>query len=116
MITAAEGFMKVVGAGIQKEYLYVNAFTAYQYAGEYESAAQVLNKYQTAYPSDYVPHALLAQLYIMIENGKPEDQRNFTAAYEEYQKAVSLVDKNSDTTQLQQLEGLIEQLKSGGWL
>lgn len=116
MITAAAGFMKVVDAGIQKEYLYVNAFTAYQYAGAYEEAKGVLDKYQTAYPSDYVPHALLAQLYIMIENGKPEEQRDFTAAYEEYQKAVGLVDKNSDTTQLQQLEGLINQLKSGGWL
>lgn len=116
MMTAAQGFMKVIESGIQKEYLYVNAFTAYQYAGEYGLAKQVLDAYETAYPSDYVPHALLAQLYIMTENAKPEAERNFTAAYEEYQKACGLADQKSDTTQLQQLEGLINQLKSGGWL
>lgn len=116
MRRAAEGFLKVVDAGIQKEYLYVNAFTAYQYAGEYELAKQVLGKYEAAYPSDYTPHALMAQLYIMEENNKPEEQRDFSAAYGEYQKACELVDKNSDTTQLQQLEGLIDQLRKGGWL
>lgn len=113
---AAESFEKVISLGVQKSYLYVNAFTARQAAGDYEDAAAVLEEMETAYPGDYTPHALMATLLIMEENQKPESKRDYRAAYEEYQTAESMVKSGDETTQLQQLEGLIEQLQSGGWL
>lgn len=113
---AAENFEKVISLGVQKSYLYVNAFAARQASGDYGGAAAVLEQMETAYPGDYTPRALMATLLIMEENQKPESRRNYKAAYEEYQTAKSMVKSSDETTQLQQLEGLIEQLQSGGWL
>ena len=41
---AAESFEQVIGMGVQKEYLYINAFTAWQSLGEYDQAEAVLEK------------------------------------------------------------------------
>lgn len=113
---AADSFEKVISLGVQKEYLFVNTFTARQAAGDYEGALASLDKMEAAYPQKYTPHALRATLLIMQENAKPEKQRNYKTAYAEYEKARELVKADDDTAQLDQLKGLIDQLKSGGWL
>lgn len=113
---AADSFEKVISLGVQKEYLFVNTFTARQAAGDYEGALKALDGMESAYPQKYTPHALRATLLIMQENAKPEKQRDYKAAYAEYERAVELVKADDDTAQLDQLKGLIDQLKSGGWL
>ena len=114
---AAEYFTRVTEAGVAKEYLYVNAFTAWQSVGQYTNASQVLDRMEETYPNSYVPHALRATLYILIENTKAQDQRNYAPAVTEYEQAVALAGgSDTDTTYLQQLEGLMAQLRSGGWL
>ena len=102
--------------GVQKEYIFVDAFTAYQKAKRYELAENVLEQMKMVWPKSYQPYALNATLTILKENEKPENERNYRAAYEEYQRACELVVSSDDTAQLQQLEGLIQQLKNGGWL
>lgn len=114
--TAANSFETVLSLGVQKSYLYVNAFTAWQAIEDYDRAAAVLKQMESVYPADYTPHALMATLLIMEENKKTQSARNYHAAYAEYQTAKELVTSSDDTTQLQQLAGLIAQLKSGGWL
>ena len=113
---AAECFQQVISLGVQREYLYTNAFTAWQAIGEYSKAKDVLEQMEAAYPQLYTPHALRAMLWIMEENGKDQLQRNYRPAYEQYELALEKVTSQDETTQLQQLEGLIQQLKSGGWL
>ena len=113
---AAESFEQVIGMGVQKEYLYINAFTAWQSLGEYDQAAAVLDRMEQAYPQLYTPHALRATLYIMEENQKDQTSRSYAAAYAEYEKALELVTSQDETSYLQQLEGLIQQLRAGGWL
>ena len=106
----------MLSLGVQKQYLFVNAFTARQAAGDYDGALTVLGQMERAYPKDYTPHALRATLLIMLENQKENAERDYTAAYAEYETACGLVTAGEDTAQLEQLEGLIAQLKSGGWL
>lgn len=116
LIAAAENFEKAINAGVQKLYLYQNVFTAYQAAGGLEQASAILKAMKEAYPSDYLPYALSATLMIMQENQKPESIRNYSPAYAEYENALERVGSSDETTQLQQLEGLIKQLEDGGWL
>ena len=71
---------------------------------------------EQAYPQLYTPHALRATLYIMEENQKDQTSRSYAAAYAEYEKALELVTSQDETSYLQQLEGLIQQLRAGGWL
>ena len=113
---AAESFQSAIQLGAQKDYLYVNAFTAWQAIGDYSAAEAVLSQMEQAYPTLYTPHALRATLYIMEENQKDQSRRDYTAAYQEYETARSLVTAEDETTYLQQLEGLIDQLRSGGWI
>ena len=113
---AAECFQQVISLGVQKEYLYTNAFTAWQAIGEYEKAGEVLDQMEASYPDLYTPNALRATLWIMEENEKDQLQRDYRPAYEQYELALEKVTSQDETTQLQQLEGLIQQLKSGGWL
>ena len=113
---AAECFQQVITLGVQKEYLYTNAFTAWQAIGEYSRAEEVLDQMEAAYPGLYTPNALRATLWIMEENQKDQLQRDYCPAYEQYELALEKVTSQDETTQLQQLEGLIQQLKSGGWL
>lgn len=113
---AAQSFEQVIALGVQKNYLYINAFAAWQAIGDYSAAQSILDKMGQAFPLDYTPHALKATLLIMIENNKAQSLRNYNAAYNEYQIAKSKVTSSDETTQLQQLEGLISQLTSGGWL
>ena len=113
---AAESFETVLSLGVQKPYLFVNAFTARQAAGQYDKAEAVLDQMEQAYPDDYTPNALRSTLWIMEQNKKAQSARNYRPAYEQYQLAKSKVTSSDETTQLQQLEGLIAQLKSGGWL
>ncbi|MBQ5904197.1 MAG: hypothetical protein IIW89_07700 [Alistipes sp.] len=63
-----------------------------------------------------VPHALRGILFITVENGKAEGDRNYQPAYEEYVKAKDLLTSSDDTAYFQQLESLITQLQNGNWL
>ncbi|WP_297233431.1 hypothetical protein [uncultured Flavonifractor sp.] len=72
--------------------------------------------YEDAFPNDYMPHALRAMLLITIENEKDQSARNYQTAVEEYKIAGEMVGNSDDTTYYQQLESLIAQLKSEGWI
>ncbi|MBQ8815268.1 MAG: protein kinase [Lachnospiraceae bacterium] len=113
---AGNTFMQVIRLGVQSDYLYVNACNAYQLIGAYDEAGQVLDQMKSIYSASYVPHALRSILYVRIENAKPEAERDYSAAYEEYQVAAGLVTAEDDRTQFQQLETIIEQLRAGNWL
>ena len=113
---AAQYFEQVIAMGIQKQYLYVNVFTVRELLGEYQKAGEILNAMETAYPTSYMPHTLRSMLCIIQENQKAQVNRNYNKAYQEYLAAKEKVTSADDTTQLQQLEGYIQQLKTGGWI
>lgn len=113
---AAENFASAIRLGAQKEYLYVNIFTSWVQLEDYDKALEILEEMEQVYPTLYTPHALRATVYILQENQKDQSQRDYTEAYQEYETARSLVTAEDETSYLQQLEGFIDQLRSGGWL
>ena len=113
---AADCFTRVIELGVTKEYLYSNLYTIYYEQGKYDKAEQALLDYETAFPDDYMPHALRGMMLITIENGKPQSSRNYRAAEAEYQVAGSMLRSSDNTTYYQQLGSLIENLKKNGWL
>lgn len=116
ILKSADAYRRAVSLGVQKEYLYVNMFVAYQAIGDYTSAEKVLDEMKSVYPTSYKPYMYHSYLLIMSENLKPESDRNYHSAYDEYAKASELAGTSGSDEQMQQLKSLIDQLKDGGWL
>ena len=113
---SANAFHQVMALGIVRENLFRNLFVVYFELGDYDRAEGTLSQMQEQYLNSYLPHALRSMMLIAIENSKPEGQRNFQAAYQEYRIAESMIVGTDDTTYFQQLESLIDELREQGWL
>lgn len=113
---AIEAFERVLALGMEKDYIYTNLYSIHYEMGDYDAAGSDLDRMESSFPKSYVPHALRGILYITLENGKAEASRDYHGAQDECTKARELVSSSDDTTYLQQLESLIDQLKSNGWL
>lgn len=113
---AADCFNRVIELGVTKEYLYANLYTIYYEQRDYGKAEDALGAYEKAYPDSYMPHALRGMMLIAVENGKGEEQRDFSAALAEYETAGDMIRGSDDTTYYQQLGSLIESLRQNGWL
>lgn len=113
---AAECFQRVIELGVVKDYLYANLYTIYYEQKAYDQASEALDDYQAAFPEDYMPHALRGMMLITIENEKPQSDRNYQAARQEYVQAGELLRSDDDATYYQQLESLIISLEQEGWI
>lgn len=113
---AADCFTQVIDLGVNKEYLYTNLYSIYYAQGKFDAAKDALEAYEKAYPDNYMPFALRGIMLISIENQKPQEQRDFTAALEAYEVAGEKIRSSDDTTYYQQLGSLVESLRQNGWL
>lgn len=113
---SAECFNLVIEQGVVKDYLYTNLYSIYYEQGDYNAAEQALREYETAFPNDYIPHALRTMLLITIENEKAQGSRNYQTAQAEFEIAGDMITSSDDTTYYQQAESLMEQLRENGWL
>ena len=116
LLASIDAYRRVISLGVQKDYLYVNMFIAAQAMEDYDAAEDVLSEMKGVYPDSYLPYMYHSILLIMEENQKPNQSRNYKNAYEEYKKASGLAKTSDQKEQMQQLEGLIRQLKDGGWI
>ncbi len=115
-LISIEAFEQVLALGMEKDYIYSNLYSIQYDMGAYGAAGDVLDRMEAAFPRSYVPHALRGILYITLENQKEESGRDYQGAESEYRNAKELVGSGEDATYLQQLEGLMDQLRKGGWL
>lgn len=113
---AAECFTRVIEQGVTKDYLYSNLYTIYYEMGDYSRAEQALQDFEAVFPENYTPHVLRGMMLITMENGKDQDDRDYSKVVAEYEIAKGMVRSSDDTTYLQQLESLIENLRANGWL
>lgn len=109
-------FQKVIEMGIRKDYLYRNLYTIYYRLQDYEAASHFLQEYESAFPNDYMPHALRAILLITLENIKDSSSKDYSQALSEFQLAGSMLRSGDDHAIYDQAESLIEQLRNNGWL
>lgn len=113
---AADCFNRVIELGISKSYLYMNLYTIYYELGRYDDAESALERFENAFPDDYMPNALRSIMLITIENSKPQEERNYATAVTEYETAGQKIRSSDDTTYYQQLETLIEELRKNNWV
>lgn len=113
---AAECFERVIELGVTKEYLYSNLYTIYYEQKDYGRAEEALAAYEQMFPEDYMPHALRGMMLITMENEKPQSQRSYQPAREEYDLAGQMLRSSDETTYYQQLGSLIQNLEKNGWL
>lgn len=113
---AADCFNRVIELGITNDYLYSNLYTIYYEMGDYEKAEEALVRFEQMDPQNYMPKALRGILLITIENEKEQLQRNYGGAVEQYELAGQLLRGTDDSTYYQQLGGLIDNLRTNGWL
>lgn len=113
---AAECFDRVIELGVTKDYLYSNLYTIYYEMKNYDRAERTLSDFETVFPDNYMPHALRGMMLITIENGKEQNERDYSRAVEEYEIAGGMIRSSDDATYYQQLESLIENLRANGWL
>ena len=78
--SAADCFVRVIDMGVTRDYLYANLYSIYYEMNDYGSAEQILQDYEAMYPQDYLPHAFRGMMLITLENAKPQENRNYSAA------------------------------------
>ncbi len=83
-------------------------------------ALSVLEEAQSIYPDEYRIPARLAMYEIQDQNKLEDGQRDYSKVKEYYDGAVELYEKykraGDSDDEMQQLDGLIEDLRSKGWL
>ncbi|MFR5908740.1 MAG: hypothetical protein ACLUFT_10515 [Gemmiger formicilis] len=89
-------------------------------AGDDTAAEATLLNLQQAYPSDYRPDMELAFLYADMQSKKDAAARDYTAvaacydtAKQKYQQAVA---NGANDMSMTELENLMAQLRTAGWL
>ena len=97
-------------------HLYTNLYTIYYEMEDFYKAENALAAFEEVFPNNYMPHALWGTMLITIENKKEQDQRDFSAAFTEYETAGNMIRSSDETTYYQQLGTLIDSLRQNGWL
>lgn len=115
-LQAAKAYEKVISFGISKPNLYTGAFWACFNAGDYDTALKTVEEMKTAFPDLADPYIYKATTLMKIEGAKPQGERNYNEAYQEYLDGCEKTVSDEAKGQMQQLESAVEQLKSGGWL
>ena len=111
-----DSFNKLLSLGYKRPYVYRNIAIIYQQQlNDYQSAEEILLKMNEIYPQDVGCYTQLSLLNIEMENNKAESNRNYEKANEYYEKALKYSNGEYDSS-LQQLMGLIGELKSKGWI
>ena len=111
-----DSFNKLLSLGYKRPYVYRNIAIIYQQQlNDYQSAEEILLKMNEIYPQDVGCYTQLSLLNIEMENNKAESNRNYEKANEYYEQALKYSNGEYDSS-LQQLMGLIGELKSKGWI
>lgn len=97
-----------------------NLMILYQNENEFDKAAALLDKMAQQFPSDYRVPMRRAFLETDIQAHKDNEKRNYSKTVEYYNQAKAIYEKNikpgETDPEMQQLEGIIQQLKDNKWI
>lgn len=101
---------------LQKNYFNI----LYSKLEDYEKCIAALNKIKIENPEDYWAEMNLAYVFISIENKKTQSERNYSSAYESYNKAEELysvyVKNGKSDPNMDNLRAAVNELKKYGWI
>lgn len=115
-LKAAECFGKLIEMGYHRPYIYRNIAIIYQTQGMWEDAESILLKLLERDPDQYVGWYQLALLYMEIEAGKTESERDYTKMLEAYEHAVQLTRGTAYEQELEPLTLSVKELAEKGWI
>jgi len=117
---AVNCFLELLNRGYGRFYVMNNIAIIYQNMGEYQKSEDMLIEMSRKFIDDYRVYMQLAFLYADIQQTIANDQRNYDAVYKNYQIAVKYytdnMKDNETNLQMDMLKGLIDDIKSGGWV
>lgn len=109
-------FKKLIELGYKRDYIYRNIAIIYQQDGNLKEAEHILMTASEAYPDNYRFYMQLAYLYMDIEGGKPERDRDYSNVSKYYKLAVQFAPTGKNTVDMVQLSEKMEELKAKGWI
>lgn len=107
-------FREIADSGFMTFRLYENMAILYENMQDFEEAEHVLEKMVSDYPNSYVPYKRLAFLEADIQQNKASKDRDYSKMKEYYELCRKLYD-NSEDTEMQVLEKLMDDVINGGW-
>lgn len=85
---ALDSYRKVINLGDQQADIYLSLYDTEMQLKAYSSAIKVLEEYADAFPRDYVPDMLRADLLYRQEEAKPENERDYDKTRKAYDSAL----------------------------
>lgn len=119
-LKAIRSFEELLNKGYSSFHINNNIAILYQNINEYAKAEEILTSMKEEFKENYKVYMQLAFLHAEIENTKENRNRNYKKVYDNYKSAKSLYEerqnKNATDLQMNMLEDLIDEIRSGGWL
>lgn len=114
---AIKKFESIYEQGYGTRQMLENIAVLYEQTGQLDTAESVLNEMLSQYPDDYHAYKRLAFLEAERQQEKANEERDYTAMKEYYQKAMDLYGASGGDgdTEMQMLENMMQELKDGGW-
>lgn len=112
---AASLYEELINSGFATWQTKENLAILREEAKQFDKAMEVLLKMAEDYPNDYRVYKRLAFLEADIQQQKPNENRDYTAMKEYYDKAVELYDESINEQEMQMLDTYIEELREGNW-
>ena len=106
-------FEELIGSGYGRASSYTNIAIVQQRLKEYDAAEQTYLQMLNNFPNNADAYVQLAFLVAERETQKPQSQRNYAPVVQYYQQAIEY---GATGANLQRLEGVIADLKAGGWI
>ncbi|WP_372998044.1 protein kinase domain-containing protein [Lutispora sp.] len=115
-----ECFEKLLSLGYKRSYIIRNIAILYQQMDELSKSEEALIDMKESFPDDYKAYMQLAFLYADMESRKDNASRDYTRTKQNYELAQKFYKdaraRGVDDTEMQVLEGLMDELRDKNWI
>lgn len=117
---AIKQFEKLNASGVPQFHIMQNLSILYQYEGQYDNAANILDEMSDLFSNDYRVPMRRAYLEADRQSKLENEDRDYSITKQYYDTAVDLYNKNlkdgESDPEMQQLELIIQQLRENNWI
>lgn len=110
-----EAFERLVEEGLARQYIYNNLVLLYQKVKEFDLARVMIDEMKDQYPDDYTVQLQLIWLYLLIEDERDIDDRDYTSALITFNQLADHYNDYEDDAEYQQLRNYMLELADKNW-